>query len=75
MPTQVHFFHSHVHFFPENLGALSNEQGGKFHQDINTVDSRYEICWYDNMIVDHFWMLNHDNPGKICKDRFHIGRI
>ena len=35
---KVHFLHSHVDYFPENLGAYSEEQGKKFHQDILTME-------------------------------------
>ena len=31
---KVHFLHLHLAFFPENLGAVSDEQGEQFHQDI-----------------------------------------
>ena len=33
MSIKVHFLHSHFDHFPENLGALSDEQGERFHQD------------------------------------------
>ena len=28
------FHHSHLEFFAENLGAVSEKHGGRFHQDI-----------------------------------------
>ncbi|GBN64478.1 hypothetical protein AVEN_145573-1 [Araneus ventricosus] len=31
---KVHFLDSHLNYFPENLGAVSEEQGERFHQDI-----------------------------------------
>ncbi|GBO41656.1 hypothetical protein AVEN_134408-1 [Araneus ventricosus] len=31
---KVHFLDSHLDYFPENLGAVSEEQGERFHQDI-----------------------------------------
>ena len=34
MSVKVHFFHSHLDYFPENLGAMSEEQGERFHKDI-----------------------------------------
>ena len=41
MSLEIHFLHSHVDYFPENLGAYSEEQGEKFHQDIMTMERRY----------------------------------
>jgi hypothetical protein len=34
MSAEVHYLHSHLDRFPENLGDLSEEQGEKFQQDI-----------------------------------------
>ena len=35
---EVHFLHSHLDYFPENLGATSEEQGDRSHQDIKTME-------------------------------------
>ncbi|UYV78169.1 hypothetical protein LAZ67_16000358 [Cordylochernes scorpioides] len=35
MPLKIHFLHSHLDFFPDNLGAVSDEHGERFHQDIS----------------------------------------
>ena len=37
MNVKVHFFHSHVNYFPENLEAMIEEQGESFHQDIKAI--------------------------------------
>ncbi len=34
MSLKIHFLHSHLDFFPKHLGAVSDEQGERFHQDI-----------------------------------------
>jgi hypothetical protein len=34
MNVKLHYLHSHLDHFPENLGDLSEEQGERFHQDI-----------------------------------------
>ena len=31
MSLKIHFLHSHLNFFPPNLGALSDEHGGRFY--------------------------------------------
>ncbi|GBM00059.1 hypothetical protein AVEN_214127-1 [Araneus ventricosus] len=38
---KVHFQHSHTDCFPENLGAYSEEQGEKYHQDVRDFERRY----------------------------------
>ena len=42
MSTKVHYLHSHLDWFPENFGDVSEEQGERFHQDIPGV--LVEIC-------------------------------
>ena len=42
MSVKVHFLHSHLDYFPENLGAMSEEQGERFHQDLKTMEKRYQ---------------------------------
>lgn len=34
MSLKIHFLLSHLNFFPENLGSMSDEQGERFHQDL-----------------------------------------
>ena len=34
MSIKVHYLHSHLNHFPENLGDLNEEQEERFHQDI-----------------------------------------
>jgi hypothetical protein len=38
MSLKVHF----LDYFPENLGAVSKEQGERFHQDIKEMETRYQ---------------------------------
>jgi hypothetical protein len=39
MSLKVHFLDSHLDFFPENLGAVSDEHGERFHQDIYNMEA------------------------------------
>ena len=41
MPLKIHFLHSHSDFFPKNCGAVSDEHGECFHQDISSMGRRY----------------------------------
>ena len=38
MSLKVHFVDSHLDCFPEDLGAVSDEQGERFHQDISNME-------------------------------------
>jgi len=41
MSLKIHFLHSHLKFFPDNLGDFSDEHGERFHQDIAAMEKRY----------------------------------
>ena len=38
MSLKVHFLHSHLNYFPYNLGAVNEEQGERFHQDTKEME-------------------------------------
>ena len=40
MYLKMHFLHSHLDFFPSNLGEVSDEQDERFHQDISVIEGR-----------------------------------
>ena len=42
MSIKVHFLNSHLEQFPDNLGAVSDEQAERFHQDIKVMEERYQ---------------------------------
>jgi hypothetical protein len=42
MSIKVHFLDSHLDFFPENLGAVSDEHGEIFHYDIYNMEKQVE---------------------------------
>ncbi|GBM74473.1 hypothetical protein AVEN_69475-1 [Araneus ventricosus] len=65
MSLKIHFLDSHLDYFPEKLGEVSEEQGERFHQDIKEMKRRYQGKWNLSMIADYCWMLQRDN---LCKD-------
>ena len=42
MSIKVHFLFSHLDEFPENLGAVIDEQRERFYQDLMAVEERYQ---------------------------------
>ena len=57
---KVHFLHSHLDQFPKNLGDVSDEQGEQFHQNIKTMEERYQGRWVIKIMVDYCWNLKRD---------------
>jgi hypothetical protein len=64
---KVHFLNAHLDYFPENLGAVSEEQGKRFHQDIKEMETRYQGRWYVDMMGDYCWLLHRDDPQATYK--------
>ena len=62
MSIKVHYLHSHLDHFPKNLGDLSEEQGERFHQDLKTMEERYQGRWDDHMMADYCWSIQRDCP-------------
>ncbi|UYV78509.1 hypothetical protein LAZ67_16001816 [Cordylochernes scorpioides] len=62
MSLKIHFLHSHLDFFPENLGAVSDEHGERFHQDISSIKKRYQGKWSPGLLADYCWTLKRDVP-------------
>ena len=61
MSVKIHFLHCHLDYFPSNLGAFSEEQGERFHQDICEMERRNQGRWNVNMIADYCWGLKRHN--------------
>jgi hypothetical protein len=49
-------------FFPDNLGAVSDEHGERFHQDIANMEKRYQGKWSPSMMADYCRTLKRDVP-------------
>lgn len=57
MSLKIHLLHSHFVNFPKNLGDYSDEQGERFHQDILSMERRYQGRWDASMMSDYCWSL------------------
>jgi hypothetical protein len=42
-------------FFRENLGAVSDQHGERFHQDISNMEKQYQGKWSLSMLADYCW--------------------
>ena len=62
MSLKIYFLHSHVDFFPDNLGAVSDDHGERFHQKISTMEKRYQGKLTAAMLVDYYLTLKRDIP-------------
>ena len=62
MSLTIHFVHSHLNFFPPNLGAVSDDHEERFHQDITKMENNYQGKWNPGMMGDFCWMLLRDIP-------------
>ena len=54
MSIKLHYLFSHTDQFPENFGAMSDEQGERFYQDIKEMETRYQGRWDAAMLTDYF---------------------
>ena len=55
MSNKVLYLHSHLDCLPENFRDTCEEQGERFHQDIETMEERYEGRYDMLMMVDYCW--------------------
>jgi hypothetical protein len=55
---------SHLDFFPDNLGAVSDEHGERFHQDISALEKRYHGQSSGRMLTEYFWTVKRDVPDS-----------
>ena len=62
MSIKVHFLFSHLDKFPDNLGAVSDEQGERFHQDLMAVEERNQGRWDRHMLADYCWSIKLECP-------------
>ena len=64
MSIKLHFLHSHLDFFRPNLGAVSEEHGERFHQDIQVMEKRYQGRWDEAMMGDYVWGLVRSDSSQ-----------
>lgn len=60
LPLKMHFLKSHLDYFPDNLGAFSDEQGERFHQDLSDMEDRFNNRYAPNMLGEYCWSILRD---------------
>ena len=66
MSVKLHYLFSHLDYFPENLGDVSEEQEERFHQDIRRMEEKHQGRCDSHMIADYCWTLIRD-----CSEQSH----
>ena len=71
MSLKTQMMHSHLDFFPENMGALSDEHCERFREDIAIIEKSFKGKWGENALVDYCWNLMTDEANyhhrRACK--------
>jgi hypothetical protein len=67
MSLKIHMLHSHLDFFPDNCGMVSDEHGERFLQEIATIEKRYQGKWSTSMLADYCWTLTRNAPEQLHK--------
>ncbi|UYV69543.1 hypothetical protein LAZ67_6003931 [Cordylochernes scorpioides] len=72
MSLKIYFLDSHLYFFPDNLSAVSDERGERFHQDISSMEMRYQGKWSPIMLADYCWTLKSDEQQAIATETYEL---
>jgi hypothetical protein len=59
-------------FFPPKCGAVSDEYGEYFHQEISAMEHNYKNTWSAAMLADCCWMVKRDAEYKRKAKRRHV---
>ena len=68
MSIKLHYQDSHLHYFRQNLGNVSEEHEERFHQDILVIEKRYQGIWDKATMGDYIWCLIRDDH-KLDKEK------
>ena len=69
MLIKVHFLHLRLPFFHENLGAVLDEDGERFHQDIAVIKKRFKGKRSTGMLAECCRSLKRYKPEEEHKRR------
>ncbi|GBN80815.1 hypothetical protein AVEN_148430-1 [Araneus ventricosus] len=69
MSLKLHVLDSHLNFFPQSLGAISDEHGESFHQDISMFEKRFSGRWNRSMLAEYCWSVIRDTQSDAYKKK------
>lgn len=64
MSLKLHLLHSHLDYIPGNLGAFSEEQGERFHQDLKELEKHCQRYWDVNIMADYCWSVKQEDTSQ-----------
>ncbi|GBN37453.1 hypothetical protein AVEN_112082-1 [Araneus ventricosus] len=67
MSLKLHVLDSHLNFFPQNLGAISDDLGERFHQYISMFEKRFSGRWNRSMLAEYCWSVIRDTQSNAYK--------
>ena len=59
---KLHILSSHLDSFPQNLGEVSDEHSGRFHQDISIMEKWFVGRWKCGMLAEYCWSIVRETP-------------
>ena len=65
----MHDLDSHLEFFPENNGVVSDEHGKRFHQDFKLFEKRHQGNISSAIMAEFCWSLRRDSDEDLSKKR------
>lgn len=67
MSYKLHLIDAHMDVMPPNCGDYSDEMGERFHQDIMSIEDRYQGRYNKWMLSDYCWFLRRETVLKSRK--------
>ena len=64
MSLKVHFLHSHLDAFPENLGQFSDEQVERFHQGMLLLENRFQGKCHISLMAKYCCSIRCDTADE-----------
>ena len=61
MSLEMHFLHSHLDYFQDNLDAYSDEMRERMHQVLKLMEKRYQGRCDQHIMGDYCWFLKRDD--------------
>lgn len=65
MNVRLHFLHSHLDKFPDDVGDVSDKQSERFHQDIKVTEEWHQGRWNKRIMADNCWNINYGGEKEI----------